>query len=113
MVRDDCTHPLYASECQGAPELEGSRGPIWFPCLQEVSFFAHLQEGEGQAGGLPSPPNSEPCSSNPRCSSAEPSHIPMLKPKLESLNQAHKLEYSGDSHFPLSLFDQRGTDKKI
>lgn len=56
VVQDGCTHPLlYASDCQGAPELEGSRGPIWFPCLQEVSFFSHLQEGEGQAGGLPSP----------------------------------------------------------
>ena len=113
MAWDDCTHPLHASECQGAPELEGVQGPIWFPCLQEVSFFSHLQEGEGQAGGLPSPPSAEPCSSNPRCSSAELSHIPILKPKLDSLNQAHKLGYSGDSHFPPSLFDQKGTDKKI
>lgn len=50
--------------------LEGGPGPIWFPCLQEVSFFSHLQEGEGQAGGLLSQ-SAEPCSPYPFSSSQQ------------------------------------------
>lgn len=33
-------------------ELAGGPGQVWFPCLQEVSFSSHLQEGEGRRGGL-------------------------------------------------------------